>query len=663
MPFTCNYERTFKSMTHTSSADGSIKINPITGRDLLLLFVVLVAATVVRFAHPDAIDYRQDQADLAMLAQDMVEGKGIPLVGIPSSSRLPNSPVTVYALLPAYIISSDPVFVTMYVALLNVIATGLLWMIAHRYFNPTVALVAGLAFALNPWAVGFSRSIWAQDYVPPFLILGVLLGLYGFLEGKRIGQILSLPILLFAVQIHIAAWALMPMYLWLVWVGRKRFSRGAIIATIVLSALVMLPFGLGMLQTFTNNVAPAEGVQVLRRELNVRGLVKPYGQIAWLITGLGTEQYGAREVAEELVQAVFGSLPLVTWLLLGALLPIGVVVLWWRWPRSLSIFTLLWAFLPLLVFSIPILDVFPFYFIGSIAALMILIGLGADWVFDWLRKYQPVRYALIGMLGFVFVTQAIWSLRMIDFVTANYTPGQFGSSTPIKYMNAVRDELQPYRDVVVVSSGEWVDLTASGSRIWAALLREELDCVRDVTLNRNFAVFPAGSFAAVFAPNTPATPAFDPLYREGEPTLIDLRPGEGEYSIYNLQTAPNYPENTIIQPINPVAFANGVSLTGYELRDDLLLLEWSLPGVTKIEYRYRISFTDSAGNMLSEVKSEFWSSVNWCEGDRLLSWNPITLPEGTTTIQIEMGVRGDDAALDVVDSDGRSWAEIPVEPA
>jgi len=649
-------------MTLTPSADGSIKVNPITGRDLLLLLIVLVAATVVRFAHPDAIDYRQDQADLAMLAEDMVEGKSIPLVGIPSSSRLPNSPVTVYALLPAYIISSDPVFVTMYVALLNVIAAGLLWMIGHRYFNPTVALVAGLAFALNPWAVGFSRSIWAQDYVPPFLILGVLLGLYGFLEGKRIGQILSLPILLFAVQIHIAAWALMPMYLWLVWVGRKQFSRGAIIATIALSALVMLPFGLGMLQTFTNNVAPAEGVQALRRELNVRGLIKPYGQMAWLITGLGTEQYGAREVAEELIQAVFGTLPLVTWLLLGVLMFVGIVVLWRRWARALSVFVLLWAFLALAIFSIPILDVFPFYFIGSIPALMILIGVGADWAITWLRKYQPVRYALIGALGFIFVTQAVWSLKMIDFVTANYTPGQFGSSTPIKYMNTVRDALKPYRDVVVISSGEWVDLTASGSRIWAAMLREELDCVRDVTLNRNFVVFPVGEFAAVFAPNTPSSEVLDPIYQSGEPTVIGLRPGEGEYSIYDFTGTPDYPANTNIQPITPTVFSNGVSLTGYERRDDLLLLEWVLPSVTKTEYRYRIFFTDADGNTLGEVRSEFWSSVNWCEGDRLLSWNPITLPEGTTTIRIEMGVRGDENTLAVSESEGQNWAEIPVEP-
>ena len=57
----------------------------------------------------------------------------------------------------------------------------------------TVALLAGLTYALNPWAILYSRKIWAQDFHTPFVLLGLGLGLYGFIEGKRWAQAACLP--------------------------------------------------------------------------------------------------------------------------------------------------------------------------------------------------------------------------------------------------------------------------------------------------------------------------------------------------------------------------------------------------------------------------------------------------------------------------------------
>lgn len=644
--------------------DTPFKPNRIAGRDWLALLLVLVAAAVVRFSDPTVVDYRQDQADLATLAQDMAQGKSIPLVGIPSSSRLPNSPATVYALVPAYLISSDPVFVSMYVALLNVIAAGLLWLLAFRYFNSTAALIAGLAYALNPWAVGFSRSIWAQDYVAIFVILSMLLGLYGFLEGKRIGQILSLPILLFGVQIHIAAYALTPLWLCLVWIGRKRLNKSALAITIALAVLVMVPFGLGMIQTLTNPVAPAEGVQALRREMSLRGLIKPYGQMAWLITGLGTEQYGAREVADQLMSSIFGPIPTIPWLLMLPTLLLGIWGLWRRFRRELAILVLLWAFLPLAVLTIPFLDAFPFYFIGSIPALMLLIGLGGYWLLDTFKSSQPLRYAIAAVFAFIFVTQGWWSIGTSRFVDKVYTPSQFGFATPIHYLFDVRDQLKSYQDVVFVGTGEWVDITASGSRVWAALLRDTVQCVRDVTFNRNFAVFPAGSFAAVFTPNVPENAIFDALYQQGAATDVTLREGEGVYRIYDLQTAPEQ-SNVEIMDVPPVEFSNGVKLTGYALADNLLTFQWSLPDATKTDYQYRVTFVDVNGETLDSVTTDFWAGLNWCKDDRLVSWLPLeNLPEGATALRVEMLPRGGEPITIVIDPSASgefTYAEIPLE--
>lgn len=643
------------------SSNQPFKPNAVKRRDWLWLLLILVTASVVRLSNPQVMDYRQDQADLVTLVQDMLDGKSFPLVGIPSSSRFPNSPVTVYTLIPPYLISDSPVVAAMYVALLNVLSIGLLWLLAYRYFNVRVAIFAGLAYALNPWAVGFSRSIWAQDYVAPFLVLGLLMGLYGFLEGKRIGQILCLPLLLWGAQIHIAVWAVMPVYLWLFWIGRKRLTKSALVFTVLLSALVMLPFGLGILKTLSEP-SVVSGVAPLRREMSFSGLVKPYGQMAWLITGLGTEQYGARAVADQLVNSIFGPVPLLLWLLCGAATILGAFGVLRRFRLDLAIFALIWAFMQLLVNTIPILDVFPFYLIASFPGLMILTGVGVDWALDLLRERQVLQRAVVAVFALIFVTQAYWSLGSNRFVDQTNTPTQFGFGTPIHFLFDIRDKLESYKDVVVVGTGEWVDVTASGSRVWASLLRETVSCVRDVTLNANFAVIPQQPFAVLYTPNTPSNVLVDSLYRNTSSTVVALRPGEGEYTINEFQQATPWTETSFTDVSGQ--FENGATLTGYNLQDNKFSLRWTLPAASETNYRYSLTALDASGNVIGQpYEADFWPSLNWCAGDELISWVDAPMPETLATVRVEMKPSNSHDPLNVRDEAGNvvgTSVEFPV---
>lgn len=45
--------------------------------DVVALVSILLLAAALRFMSPQVIDYRQDQADLVSLAQDVVEGKSL----------------------------------------------------------------------------------------------------------------------------------------------------------------------------------------------------------------------------------------------------------------------------------------------------------------------------------------------------------------------------------------------------------------------------------------------------------------------------------------------------------------------------------------------------------------------------------------------------------
>src|SRR6185436_12168680 len=100
------------------------------------------------------------------LALDLVHGHGVPLLGIDSSVGIRNPPVSVYLMAIPYLFTSNPVVATSYVALLSVIAVLLLYALVRRYYGPLAALVAAALYAVGPWAVIFSRKIWAQDMLP-----------------------------------------------------------------------------------------------------------------------------------------------------------------------------------------------------------------------------------------------------------------------------------------------------------------------------------------------------------------------------------------------------------------------------------------------------------------------------------------------------------------
>ena len=226
----------------------ALKTHTLTSAALLSLLIVLLAA-LVRFVYPGVVEFKHDEATLSLLALDWLDGGAFPLTGMPSSVGVPNAPASVYVIALPFALGADALAATLFVAGLNVLGVGLLWFIAYRYLGTAPALVAGLVYALNPWAILYSRKIWAQDFHTPFLLLALLLGLYGFLEGRRWAQILCLPVLLFALQIHFAAWVLLPLYLWLLIAGGRRVSLPALLVSIVMGGLVMLPFALGIMQT------------------------------------------------------------------------------------------------------------------------------------------------------------------------------------------------------------------------------------------------------------------------------------------------------------------------------------------------------------------------------------------------------------------------------
>ena len=547
-------------------------------RDLLSLVLILALATALRFGRSDVVEYFHDDAMLATLALELADGLRFPLTGILSSTGVPNSPVSVYLLAFPFSLSSDPAFVIHTVMLWNVIGATLLWLIARRYGGSRIALIAGLLYAVNPWAILFSRKIWAQELHTPIILFGLLLLLYGYWEsheGRRrkrcvyLAQAFSLPVLLIGFQFHFASWPLLLLIPIVLWLGRERVFAGALFAGIALSLIVILPYSIGLTQTLA--LDPARISDAFDRTAERAADLSPasLNAIVQLATGDGVEHWLAPDQAPELA---LGYAPLRHFnLALLPLLVIGIAAVYRR-SRALALILLIWALLPSLLLTVEWTPVYVHYFIPSIPALTLLSGYGGDWLL-WLaarrRKLQIVVWLSFALLVALLAHSWIVSLNFVADKHVEYP----GFTTPLSKLSPLRERLSAYDDVVIVAGGMSWNLHHEVA-VWDTLLWDGVNCVRTI-MTEGYAAFPAHPFAVVIAPNAPSGAITD-LYRNESPAFFATRDGGADYTMYQWGNAPSWSGATI-HSIEPELFENGVRLIGYALADERVILEWLLP--------------------------------------------------------------------------------------
>ncbi len=603
----------------------TVKTHPFTPAALVALLLILVLAALARFTYPGAVEFKHDEATLSLLALDWLAGGEFPLTGMPSSVGVPNAPASVYVMALPYALGADALSATWFVAGLNVTGVGLLWLIVYRYFGFAPALVTGLVYALNPWVILYSRKIWAQDFHTPFLLLALFLGLYGFLEGRRWAQVLCLPVMLFALQIHFAAWVLLPLYLWLVVIGGRRVLPLALLVSVLLGALVLMPFALGIAQTVENrpdrlaNVLNRSGSGLAFRE---EALIYTIG----LAAGLGVEGEGMSLEKSTLTQELPGFS--VLWLgVYGAAALIGLAASW-RYGWHLAGLVWGWALLPLLAFSVSWTEVYPHYFIGSLPAYALLIGVGvAQLATVGAGRSSPLRW--LGFLALALfcllpLSQGYYWSRLIAFADTTYRR-QDSFATPLRYLLEVRDTLAQERDVIVLTDGFKMQYDQEPV-IWSVLLHNTAACVRALA-GPEVIVYPQAAFVVLTAPNAP--PALPDLlpYQNSTQERFALRAGEGEYTLRRFEGL-----STAFTPNAESQFDNGAEFLGHEQLGDQVAIHWRLPGPIQHDYQFFVHFLDLNGERSSQHDGDFLPGRFWCAGDEVVVNVP--LPAGTQSLRV-----------------------------
>lgn len=626
----------------------------------LALLVIILLAAYLRLNHLEWTEFKLDEAHLSQLAYDMARHGQIPLTGIGSSVGVVNPPLAAWLLAIPYAISTSPIVATGFIAALNVLAVLACYGLARKVFkSDSAALIATLLFAVSPWAIIHARKVWAQDLLPPFIVLWAWFGYRAFIEGKRWSLIGHGLMLAAAIQLHYSAVYLIPVSaLWFL-AFIKRVKWQAVIVAGLLIAATFAPFLI------------ADGV---RGWPSVSRLLAMTSQpvtvddstphLAW-ITTIGQEIHslaGPQEFENYRAQIVAAD---------GLLVAEGVLVLFglvlalsdgirsaikraWSLRGSIGMWLAAWLVLPIVTQLGHRTPVYPHYFIILYPVQFLLIG----WLIARLPKWPQVGMVLVVLA--IGVVQTQQTLVLQAFLASHPTPG--GAGIPIGYYETIgREAVQAkteHRSAEIIVNTHGLDPAVDEyPAIFDFLLNDVPH--RFVDVASTLRVFPGARYLAIdFVPDQTVPRTKPQNLPAGQ---VALRSGEYPAEIYGV---PPYASLPIAATATPLArWANGLGVLAVNVSG-------AAPGQTaKIEvyvrvadvpapamYQWTNQLFDQQGKRWAQVDAAGYPVVYWRNGDIIGYEFSLNLPgdmlAGDYVLRIGQYTLPDIATVPVIDAAG-----------
>jgi 4-amino-4-deoxy-L-arabinose transferase-like glycosyltransferase len=423
----------------------------------LALLALLGAA--LRLAWLDQTAFGFDQARVSALALEMARGGRFAATGMQSSVGVPNLPASVWVFALFYRLSTDPLVATAGVALLNALGVlGLGWL-ARRAWGPLAGLVAAALWATSPWAVFFSRSIWAQELLPP---LAILWACCGYLAAqKHSARWLAAHLFLagFAPQVHYAGLALWPGTLWLLlraglWRHRWGLAVGAGGALLAAAP-------------FARAVWPMRHAIVAQLRSMGGGAVQadllPWQQLAHMGIGAHWQNLLAGEVLPW-TPAAWAMYEATLWVMAVWLIA-GLGLLLWRALRRrdpgdpLLGLTLAWALAAPLLYTLRTTPVYHHYLLVAFPALPLIAAYGAA------RAAQRLwgRLLLVLLLTSALAQAGLW------VHTAGWLDRHATAPSALQWPRAVARALDDDLPVVIYADCDWAEVCEQAA-VWDVML-------------------------------------------------------------------------------------------------------------------------------------------------------------------------------------------------
>ncbi|MBN1936465.1 MAG: glycosyltransferase family 39 protein [Anaerolineae bacterium] len=621
----------------------------------LALIAILLLAAFLRLWNLDATEFKYDEATVCNLAAQFVDTGLPPVRGMGSSVGIDNPPLTIWLMSLPVLLSRDPLIASGFVALLNVIAVWGCYALGKRYWSEGVGLLAALLLAIGPWAVFYSRKVWAQNVLLPFVLLFFYLLLAWLIDKRKWALTGAFVTLTATTQIHFATLAFAPLLALVIAVQVVRSIQQKTLPTL------WKPLALGVGFSFLL-YAPYLVFDAAIGWKNARAFINLIGQPAQLhletlnyaLLNIGGREIHALAGAEKFQLFLNGIANLNYWpdRIVEALFVPGcayLLVRWWRERHDRRAFArdgvlLLWLLAPVLFYLRSKSAVFPHYLIPLYPAPYLVLGiLAMDFVETSRRLASTGRIIIRGTGAAGLLALILWqgylSVSIHAFVETHDTPG--GMGTPIRIYRQVVDKVKQYtaewdnRQIVVLCPGDEPRYHECPA-VWQFLLGRRLD-VRFADYNQTL-VFPhtAADTLILLAPGeSVAAQQISQYAQELEGTNISLRENTNSFHFYRVPATLELAPSTAFSSID-AHFENGATLLGYDLLDPLeagqtvrLALYWRVdhvpPNPPAQGYSLTVNLIGADGTRYAQKDGPGQRVGLWRTGDMLISWFDLAL--------------------------------------
>lgn len=196
-------------------------------RELILLFVLICIAAVLRFYRIDKLDFfTYDQARDAIYVKRIIVDHKLRLLGTQTSMPgmfLP--PFYYYSVAPIlWLFKLNPIGIDIYSAFFGVLTVPLIFFVSNKIFGKPAGIFSALLVCVSPLMVELTRRAWNPNTLPFFILISFYFLYKYFTEKKFVDLLLSFVFYGYCLSLHFSAWTLLPIF-FLVWLRSFLKSR------------------------------------------------------------------------------------------------------------------------------------------------------------------------------------------------------------------------------------------------------------------------------------------------------------------------------------------------------------------------------------------------------------------------------------------------------
>ncbi|MCL5962099.1 MAG: glycosyltransferase family 39 protein, partial [Chloroflexi bacterium] len=350
----------------------------------LSLAAIIALAALLRTWQIDLVEFKMDESGWLSVASDLIDRGSLPQIGsVDPSTRntmgIHIPPLMAYLMALPLLLSRSPAFATGFVALMNVLAVVLVYLLAGRYFGRLEGQTAALLYAGSATAAFYSRKVWSNYMLAPFVVL-LFITMYGlFVERKRWYLAAALFLASWAMQLHISTLPVAAVLVLLALLFRRELHWKPLAVGLLSGITLWIPYLAWIAQNQTDDLSVI--LSFLSRGTPVVDLDGVRGAIEMVVTG--RTEVGVSVKAPTWIPS-FQNFYWFDYLFVS-LLAGGVAIALkrafspWSDPRTRksNLILLLWVILPVLVATRHSIAVQRFYMLPLQPALYILIGISS----------------------------------------------------------------------------------------------------------------------------------------------------------------------------------------------------------------------------------------------------------------------------------------------